>query len=503
MAQAALLLFPLFGVALFAALGPGRGTIWVTLLGYLILPSSFSIDLPGLPPFSKTEAVAVALLLGLAVSAPGRGAGRVGPAIWALTVLAAASFVLTWLFNTQPFVAGGGVVRPGLTIADARSDVIGFLAAATPLFVALRTLRYEEMLSDLARALMAACAVYAFLGLFEMRMSPLLHYWTYGFFPHQWAQHVRGDGFRPVVYLPHGLEYGLLLLIGLLVAAGRVRAGGREGLFAVFAVVLFGGVLLLTRNLGALMLAVLFAPLMFFSTVKMQVRVAATVAVAVLFYPVLRGLDLVPYGSVLDLAANIDAERAASFLTRLENEDLFLDIVAQQPVFGWGGWARARPLSNEGLEYIVADGAWIIKLAQYGWYGYLTFFGLLVVPLLALWRALSRGAAVPLAAAAALAVAVSLVNLIPNSTWSPLQWLLMGVVMTAARQAGRETTGAVDRGGIEAEPRRRGTPAFTRFPDEPPEPVARSGTSRPVPVARIQPSGMKRGRGPRTSRSTS
>lgn len=41
--------------------------------------------------------------------------------------------------------------------------------------------------------------------LYEVRLSPQLHRIFYGYFPHSFAQQVRGGGFRPVVFLQHGL----------------------------------------------------------------------------------------------------------------------------------------------------------------------------------------------------------------------------------------------------------------------------------------------------------
>ncbi len=44
---------------------------------------------------------------------------------------------------------------------------------------------------------------------YEIRMSPQLHTMLYGFFQHTFGQHLRYGGFRPIVFMQHGLMVGL------------------------------------------------------------------------------------------------------------------------------------------------------------------------------------------------------------------------------------------------------------------------------------------------------
>jgi hypothetical protein len=45
-----------------------------------------------------------------------------------------------------------------------------------------------------------------------------LHTWVYGYFPHSFAQQLRYGGYRPVVFMGHGLLVALFAAIALISA---------------------------------------------------------------------------------------------------------------------------------------------------------------------------------------------------------------------------------------------------------------------------------------------
>ena len=57
---------------------------------------------------------------------------------------------------------------------------------------------------------------------------------VYGFFPHSWLQHVRGGGFRPIVFMNHGLVLGIFLSMAVVASAIMVRLSTRRGPHALF-----------------------------------------------------------------------------------------------------------------------------------------------------------------------------------------------------------------------------------------------------------------------------
>jgi hypothetical protein len=259
-------------------------------------------------------------------------------------------------------------------------------------------------------------------------MSPQLNLMIYGFFPHDWQQHVRGDGFRPVVFLKHGLWLSLFLSGTVLASLGCLRISEDKRKLYAGATIWLLVVLVLTKSLGTLIVAVFFIPFVYFCKVRTQLLAAAIIAGCVLTYPVLRGAGFVPIETVLSLAENIDPQRASSLRTRLKNEDALLEKALQRPLFGWGGWGRSRIFNEKGQDVSISDGEWVITLGLGGWLRYLAQFGLLAAPLILLAR---RSGMLNLGletSVLAIVLAGNLIDLIPNSGLTPITWLLAGAL---------------------------------------------------------------------------
>ncbi len=466
-AALALIVWPFVTIALFAGLGPVRGLIWATLVGYLFLPERVGFDFPLLPPYTKYSAITYSLLLAAALfwnrdmDEPPVVADRTfRRLIWALALVALGSTFLTYYTNRSPTVSGGAVL-PGLGASD-------FLAMFVDVFVVLvlfllgrRWLATPERHTRLLVAIMVLGVAYAFLALFEIRMSPQLNRWTYGFFPHSWTQHLRGDGFRPLVFLEHGLWLGFYLFTATVAGVALIgRLTGEKRLGAILCTLLIFGTLLVSRNLGAVMLAFMFVPLLFMVTSRMLARVVAVVAVVFLAYPVMR--HHAPVDTFTDAIGSFAPERAQSLNYRLRNETDLLARANMKPVFGWGGWGRSFIFSERGNRISVTDGSWILIIGKQGWVGYLSFFGLLSASLIFLPRAVRRKPLPAPTAALALISAGNLVYLIPNATLTPVAWLIFGAM---AGFVEKDVKTAEDPGRAEPAPREREV-RYSRFGPE-------------------------------------
>src|SRR5262249_17761958 len=62
---------------------------------------------------------------------------------------------------------------------------------------------------ELAVAVFLGGLIYVPLCVIEIRFSPQLHTWVYGFHQHSFEQTLRFGGFRPVVFMEHGLMVGM------------------------------------------------------------------------------------------------------------------------------------------------------------------------------------------------------------------------------------------------------------------------------------------------------
>ncbi len=440
-----LLFWPLVCLRLFLRLDPARAIIWSLLGGYLVLPPVANFNLPLLPSLDKTtvpslSVLAICLVLygRTALAGPQGGVPRLLLAIFVLgavpTVLVnTAPMVFSTLPNAEP-IGFTSWQLPGLRFRDIFSAVGNQLIALIPFLLARRYLADAEAMRRLLYALVAAALVYSVPALVEIRLSPQINVWAYGFFQHDFVQTMRGGGFRPLVFLPHPLWLAFFVVSALLAAATlqRVAEPGQRPRLRWATVYLFG-LLYLCKSLASFAYGVVLLPLLLLGRSRAVVLVAVGFALAATIYPMLRGTGLVPVEALLDWARSINPERAASLAYRFENETQLLERAAQKPFLGWGGWGRNLVFDPESGEILtIPDGRWIIVFGTYGWLGYLAEFGLLSLPVFLIAReAMRRGGAglSYLAAGLTLILALNLLDMLLNAALTPITWMMAGSLL--------------------------------------------------------------------------
>lgn len=463
----ALLGWPLVVLVLFRTLSLERALIWSLLGGYMFLPQLSAIDLPVVPPLNKEtipNLTAFVMILGLR--------GRLHDLIpdgflpRALLVLVIVSPAITVMTNLAPVLFGidrfGSMTLvdanaleirglPSLRLYDSASALVQQVFLMLPFFLARSVLRTAEAIREILLALIIAGALYALPMLWEVRFSPQLHTQLYGFFQHDFAQAIRGGGFRPFVFMPHGLWVAFFAFMCAMAAAAYAREGtraeqGKRLLIVGFMLAL----VVICKTLGAQVFALAFVPVVLVLKPRLHLGVATLLVALVLAYPLLRGSGLVPTQRIIERVATISEERAQSLEYRFTNEDRILDRVSDKPLFGWGGWGRFMtydPATGEAIS--IVDGQWIITIGQYGWLGFLALFGLLALPVIGLWWQARKPGAPPVPVAVstlALIVAVNMVDLLPNATLIPFTWLMAGALLGHVE----ELRSALQRARIEA-----------------------------------------------------
>jgi hypothetical protein len=196
-----------------------------------------------------------------------------------------------------------------------------------------------------------------------------------------------------------------------------------------------GVVLVLCKSLGALVYGAVLVPLVRFTKPRLQLRLATVLVSIALLYPMLRAADLFPAGIILDAATSISTERASSLKTRFYNENLLVERASQRPLFGWGRWGRNRVYDDYGKDISVTDGRWIIVIGQFGLFGFLVEFGLLMLPVFRAALALRYAQSIHdevMLAALTLILSINIVDLLPNASLSPWTWLLAGALLGRA-----------------------------------------------------------------------
>lgn len=434
-----LLAWPLVSLVLFRALPARQAVIWSILGAYMILPPIAHFDLPAVPNLDKVSipnlcALAFAIfVLGERLRfMPASPVGKVLMAMFVATPFATA------LTNPDPIPVVAGDV-PALRLYDSIAYVSTQLIALIPFFLGRHFLATAEGFRTLILSLVTAGLVYSLPMLVEVRLSPQINVWVYGFFQHDFGQMMRGGGFRPIVFMPHGLWvafFALMAAMAALTVFRHARPEDRPRTLAIFLYLL--AVLWLCRSTGPKVYALGLIPVILFLGLRWQVLLAASLAVVVITYPLLRGAHLVPLDAILDLALSYSEARHQSLEFRIVNEEQLLARAMEKPWFGWGGYGRnliIDPITGRILS--VPDGKWIILLGTFGWMGYLAEFGLLTLPLFLLAReaVLNPATALsPWACAIALIYAANLADLLPNATLIPFTWLIAGAILGHAEQ---------------------------------------------------------------------
>lgn len=434
-AYIALCLWPLVVVALFRRLPVERALIWSILGGYLLLPPVVAIDLPAVPALDKMSIPALSAWLVvtrmLDIRVPLLPASHAGRVLLAMFVLAPFGTILT---NPESIAVAQGPGLPGLRLYDAIS-IIAFQAFVILTFALSRSLlATPAALREILVALVVAGLAYSLPMLVEIRLSPQINVWIYGFFQHSFEQMMRQGGFRPIVFLSHGLWVAFFAMTALLAALSLARAApaADKGRYLAAGAYLFV-LLVLCKSIGSLVYGIVLAPLVLMLGQRWLFRLAVAFAVLALSYPVLRATGIIPAEDLVSLAARFSADRAQSLDFRFTNEAALLDHAFRKPWFGWGGYERNLlhdPYS--GRVATIADGRWVIVLGMFGWAGYVGEFGILALPLFLLWRESGARPVATLAAPlGALAVihGINMVDMLPNATLTPLTWMIAGALL--------------------------------------------------------------------------
>lgn len=446
-----LFIWPVVTIVLFRLRPLNEALAWTIIAGYMLLPRITAFDLPLLPAWDKelvpslfAAIMCFALVASDKTSRQGRATQRVdagGPIadgftirrgkvlFWGLIVLLFGSPLITVMNNSEPLIDEERYLS-GLKLYDGLSMNLNLLVTLTPFFLARRFLNSPESHAILLRILVVAAIGYSILALYEVRMSPQLNSMIYGFFPHSWRQHVRYGGFRPIIFLNHGLWVAILFSMSIIAAGAlwrqyKAKAGSLRWLGACLWLFF---TLVLCKSLGSLIITTLLLPLVLFAGVRFQLLAASSVAAIVMIYPGLRGANLMPTDQIYSLASTIDTERAASLKYRLDAEDILLAHANQKPLAGWGSNGRNRAKREKGLT-LATDGYWVIIVGVYGWLGYIAQFGLLGLSTVFLAFNKKRLNLSFATAGLSLIVAGALIDLIPNASISPITWLAAGALM--------------------------------------------------------------------------
>jgi hypothetical protein len=429
-------------IGVFFVMPPLPACLLVALCGEMFLPVGVTFNIPMTPPLGKPNLPYLCVLIGCLLRCPAR-VTKLPREKWfvACSLLGLVGGALTGLTNSEaiPLGATGEIVIPAMGIKDGMFVGISeFFPGCLAFYLGYMLSRGTRDVERLLAGLGIAGIVYCPFAIVEMRMSPLFHHWVYGLGLGVFDQSIRWGGYRPSVFMNHGLTLARFFMVTTLALftlakTRRYLLGVPIRLLAWFNAV----ILVLCRSTGAVLLALVGVAVILLAKPKRQLLVASILAISVLVYPWLRASGLFPVSEILSAAGALDTDRSSSLAFRFVNEDMLLAHARERILFGWGTYGRSFVYDASGMGTTVVDGFWIIMLGESGIPGLVVSFGIMLWPVVWARRRLRKyGNEVNLAPLAGLALIIALVtvDLIPNGIWAYYPFLLAGILMRGARE---------------------------------------------------------------------
>jgi len=404
-------------------------TITATFLtivgGYLLLPVKVNVDLPLIPALDKSLIPSLFALIGC-VFVKKLPISLLPALVWqkVLVVILVITPLFTVITNQSPVFNGEYWIK-GLIFHDSISAIIEQYIRIAPFIICTQIIKTEKDFIEICKLFTISGLIYSVPILYEIRMSPQLHSMFYGFFPHSFAQQIRFDGFRPVVFLGHGLLVGIYMMAAFAFSCILWKRNIRiyKSISPMLVMLFLFFILVASKAVGAIVFGLIIIISILFLAKKLKKIVVYTIFFLVVFYPVLCIFNLFPHQEIINYVVTLDTERAQSLDFRFYHEALLLEHSREQLLFGWGGWGRNR------LAGSVTDGLWIIEFSSYGVVGFVALFGLIgatIIQTLNKVSILRNPEEVNTLLISALIVALILVDQIVNSSLGIWVWLFVG-----------------------------------------------------------------------------
>lgn len=245
-----------------------------------------------------------------------------------------------------------------------------------------------EGIKMLCRAIFAGGLIYIPFVLFELKMSPQSHRIVYGYMQHDFSQVIRGGGYRPMVFMEHGIMLGTWMCMGALVGLWcTLTKAFPKKMWRVPTLLLTAaltGTAVACKSSGAL--GMMFLGLLAL-VVSWKLRTGLLVWLLLMVPATYVGTRATGYWDGQNLVDFItekfSEDRAKSLKFRFENENILVEKAQQRALFGWGGWGRSRVIDEESNEdKSTTDGFWIIALGTRGYFGLFSVALVLILPTL-------------------------------------------------------------------------------------------------------------------------
>ena len=346
-------------IYLFVVMPPRRAVISAFLIAWLFLPMA-GYKVQGLPDYTKMSATCFGVMLAATLFDPDRIL-RFRPKWIDLPVA---------IYCVSPFFTSVFNEINGVGVYDGLSVMLGQIVTwGLPYLIGRVYFDDLASLRELAIGIFIGGLVYMPLCWIEMRLSPQLHKWIYGFYQHGFLQTIRFGGYRPMVFMQHGLMVAMWMSMSCLIGVWLWKTGSVRKIWDVpmsaLVPVLFVTAVM-CRSIYALTLMLVGIGLLYTAHWFRTKWIIACLLVVPATFMYLRGSGLVQGHTAIAMANEIFGdERGGSLETRIEAENALAVRAREAPWFGWGGWGRSRVSDDEGHAFIT-DSLWIITFGQAG-----------------------------------------------------------------------------------------------------------------------------------------
>jgi len=361
-----------FVLYLFTKFPPQRSVVISFVAAWLFLPLA-EFHIPGIPAYTKMAATCYGVIIATLVYDVDRlrsfrfGWLDIPMLIWCLCPLASS------VTNDLGFYDGFS------------ASFTQTVAWGLPYFLGRLYFSNLEGLRQLAIGIFAGGVVYIPFCLFENVKGPLLHLKLYGFNAFEdWSQARRYGGWRPVVFMNHGLMVGVWMMAATLIGIWFWRTGTLKKLWNIPVsqlVLMLLITFILARSTGAYILFILGLVFLFAGK---WLRTAIPLLILLIGIPIYlyQGVTgtFTSDQIIAGLSQVLSEDRVGSLQFRFKNEEILGAKARQKMIFGWGGYGRALVFDEYGHQTTIPDSLWIITFGNRGVVGLVSITSVLLLP---------------------------------------------------------------------------------------------------------------------------
>ena len=304
-----------------------------------------------------------------------------------------------------------------------------------------------DAVNILALAIFIGTVVYIPFCWYELIMSPQLHRLTYGFHQSDFLQTLRdGGGYRPMVYMDHGLMTAMWMVLGAFLGAWLFICGILPKkimqIQSQYLLILLLFTTIMLRSVAAISWLIIGLLVLYVSNKTKTAFLLIILMLVPYLYIVTRTTGFWDGRNLSDaVSGNYSANRSQSLQFRFDNENILIQKALQGSFFGWGGYGRSRVYDETGKDISVTDGLWIITYGTNGIYGLIVMVFAIQWPLFLfflrvkpeLWKTKTWGNSAVMAVFLGIFMIDNLLNAMINPVYMLCNGSLIGMLLNSSR----------------------------------------------------------------------